>query len=422
MKKSRLLTLWHWCREPRILRVTGTKVIGFTYLKTVLLASLLITTFVIGGLVWRELTVAFFRPPLTIWTGYKTMEGKVVVDGTNTLIIDGATINNPHRHSIIVEDSATLIIRNGRTSAPKRDGYPDSKLRIYCDENCTVTISESTIDWLTVGTYVGNFTIISSNITVMQLEGDPAVMSRLKIIDCTIERLDAPLTAHGNLTLAQGTIQGDYDIGVEVLGASTIQRQLYDLLIDGSEVVHVADSTIQLACCTLSDSAQLFISNFTHYTGLNRTISGFLGFGLTGYGAIITALDNASVIIAQSSLGQYSALVLRHNASADAYDSTIGRVYADGESRFTGEEIGLDYGINSLGGGEKLVSEFRDHATARMVNSTNHRVLKEGNKIVQNYAGLGRAEFNVYDQAVVVVENVTLAGVYYSSATFTAET
>jgi len=198
--------------------------------------------------------------PVTIWTGNIKIESNVIVDGTNTLIIDGAIIHRDTSYAITVRDSGNLTIINGADA-----------LRVICEDNSVVRISNSTVEYMSVNNKGGDVTIeadsyvvhlgaysdgalkiVDSTIRKLYTGTKPAM--KPKLLNSTIKTLHVPVYVSGNFSIIGDVWSGEYDVMIDVDDDSVIEWQRYFLYVSDSVEGFIESPTAKLDSIIVHDS------------------------------------------------------------------------------------------------------------------------------------------------------------------------
>jgi hypothetical protein len=341
--------------------------------------------------------------PLTVWTGHIKIESDVIVDGNNTLIIDGAVIQNSAAHVVFVRDSANLTIKNGSKPLSALD-VVDDEFRVTCEDNSVVRVSNSTVGLMFTYNNRGSVLIESSSII-----GRLATMSDLggvkpTIRNSTVHELHPQVHISGNFSLRGSRWSGDVEIMVDVENTSIVEWTRYHLAITDARHGVIHDPTIKLEKVWIHDShVTVTEANYT-------TVP--IEYQQARVAAFSLYVVDSTILIEASNLGWHvggdGRLVLEGSSRANITRSVIGNIEAYDESQLFATYLNV------------AQCKFYEQSHGTIRDSIDHgwvwQTGREGEVFDVRWNGIYES-VDAYGNATILLDNVIVNRVYYDNET-----
>jgi hypothetical protein len=341
--------------------------------------------------------------PVTIWTGHINIESDVIVDGTNTLIIDGAVIHNYHGYDIIVRDAGNLTITHGAMAVSETGGITDN-FRVICEDQSVVRVSNSTVGYMWVDNTQGTV-LIESGSSIDQFGSSSKTGGVKPIIrDSTIRDLYPRVWIVGNFSLRGSEWSGDVEVMVEVENTSTVEWTHYDLSITDSPFGLIQEPTIKVDYLFMNNS-YLTLTNVNYTTLPLEDL-------LTEATAptVKLGLLNSTILVEACNLGELGTLHLEGTSVATVTRSVIGRIEAYAESQVNADHVNARTFI------------CYDNAHAVISNSTDRGWVwqkADGQVIDVSWEGIYES-VAAYGHAEILLDNVIINQVHYDHEMITS--
>jgi hypothetical protein len=400
-----------WLKLERISHLTWKQVTGIAVF-SLIVAFVLVLAVNVRLLIPDYPIEGTLRNPHTIWTGHINIESDIVVNETSTLVIDGVTIHNPRSYDIIVEDRGNLTIINNTTfTGPRRSGT--SEFRVICRDNSVVRVSNSSVGWMWVYNEGGSVEIQAGSY-VDKLFSFPT-SRKPKILESMIDELHVPVYVSGNFSIVNEGWTGNFDVMIDLNEDSLVEWPRYYLRISDSAHGLIDNPNAKLEEITIKDSRiSLNNVNYTHYASTHPSY-----FDRDSFPSYVD-LDawDSQVSISNCNfgwVGGYSGPTVRLYGSsrAEASRTVLTSIKAYDNSTFEGSRINAHY------------IEAYDSSTTKTTDSNEEgwtplKVTQgETQSIIENrWTGIF-GYVKAYDDARIVLENVTVGTVHYESLTLT---
>jgi hypothetical protein len=331
---------------------------------------------------------------VTIWTGNIKIESDVIVEGTNTLIIDGAVIQNSASHDIIVRDSGNLTIINGARPASALD-VVDDEFRVTCEDNSVVRVSNSMVGWMFVYNTGGSVMIEAGSVIGRLGTFAEARVRGIKptIRDSTIVELHTNVLITGNFSL-----RGDDN-------ASTVEWTRYHVSITDSPHGVIDTPTIKLEKIWIHNSS--ITLTHVNYTTLPTE---YLRTRLRATQISLFVFDS-NIRIEESNLGWYGQLILEGTSSANVTRSVIGLIDAYEESQFVADHANA-VKCRFYESSHATIRDSIDSGWAWQTHTSDEVFDMRWKGVFDNV--------EAHDQATIILDNVIVNQDYYTYETIVA--